>query len=67
MESQPLIGTDQPPLVSIRHTPFRPRNMVATVGIVFVRHEGEIRSIETGPLLRHPAHPCNTLAGHRRS
>jgi len=26
-----------------------------------VRHDGEIRSIETGSLLRHPAHPCNTL------
>jgi hypothetical protein len=35
---------------------------VATVGIVFMRHEGEIRSIETDRLLRHPAHPCNTLA-----
>jgi hypothetical protein len=35
--------------------------MVATVGIVFVRHEGEIRSIETGHPLRHPAQPCNTL------
>jgi hypothetical protein len=36
--------------------------MVATVGMVFMRHEGEIRSIETDRLLRHPAHPCNTLA-----
>jgi 4-hydroxy-tetrahydrodipicolinate synthase len=36
--------------------------MVATVGVVFVRHEGEIRSIETDRLLPHPAHPCNTLA-----
>jgi hypothetical protein len=33
-----------------------------TVGIVFVRHEGEIRSIETDRLLPHPAHPRNTLA-----
>jgi len=31
-------------------------------GVVFVRHEGEIRSIETDRLLRHPAHLCNTLA-----
>jgi hypothetical protein len=38
---------------------------VATVSIVFVRHEGDIRSIETDRLLRHPAHPCNTLpCGH---
>ena len=38
--------------------------MMATVSIVFMRHEGEIRSIETDRLLRHPAHPCNTLADH---
>src|SRR3954468_11335385 len=50
------------PTVSIRHPSLRPRNMVATVGIVFMRHEGEIRSIETDRLLRHPAHPCNTLS-----
>jgi hypothetical protein len=36
--------------------------VVATVSIVFARHEGDIRSIETDRLLRHPAHPCNTLA-----
>jgi hypothetical protein len=36
--------------------------VVATVGIVFVRHDGGIRSIETDRLLRHPAHPCNTLS-----
>jgi hypothetical protein len=36
--------------------------MVAASGIVFVRHESKIRSIETDRLLRHPAHPCNTLA-----
>jgi hypothetical protein len=36
--------------------------MVATVGIVFMRHDGEIQSIKTDRLLRHPAHPCNTLA-----
>jgi len=35
--------------------------VVATVSIVFVRHEGEIRGIETGRPLRHHAHPCNTL------
>ena len=35
--------------------------MVAASGIVFVRHESRIRSIETDRLLRHPAHPCNTL------
>ena len=35
---------------------------MATVSIVFMRHEGKIRSIETGRPLRHPAHPCNTLA-----
>jgi hypothetical protein len=35
--------------------------VVATVGIVFMRHQGEIWSIETDRLLRHPAHPCNTL------
>src|SRR6187455_1235652 len=51
----------------IRHTSLRPRNVVATVSIVFVRHEGEIRSIETDRLLRHPAHPCNTLARHRNA
>ena len=33
--------------------------MVAAGGIGFVRHEGGIRSIETGRPLRHPAHPCN--------
>jgi hypothetical protein len=48
----------------IRHASLRPRNMVATVGIVFVRHEGKIRSIETDRLLPHPAHPCNTLSLH---
>src|SRR5690349_589418 len=36
--------------------------MVTASGIVFVRHKGKIRSIETDRLLRHPAHPCNTLA-----
>src|SRR4051812_42623947 len=36
--------------------------MVATVSIDFVRHDSEIRSIETDRPLRHPAHPCNTLA-----
>src|SRR4051812_45953446 len=41
--------------------------MVATVGIVFVRHDGEIRSIETSRPLRHRAHPCNTLAFRRTS
>jgi hypothetical protein len=35
--------------------------MVAASGIVFMRHEGKIRSIKTDRLLRHPAHPCNTL------
>src|SRR3954449_12811946 len=49
------------PTVSIRHASLRPRNTVATVGIVFVRHESEIRSIETDCLLLHLAHPCNTL------
>jgi hypothetical protein len=39
--------------------------VVATVGIVFVRHEGEIRSSVTGRPLRHPAHPCNTLPYER--
>jgi hypothetical protein len=46
----------------IRHPPLRPRNVVATVGIVFVWHIGEIRKAGTVPSLRHPAHPCNTLA-----
>ena len=45
----------------IRHASLRPRNMAAAVGIVFVRHDGGIRSIETGRPLRHPAYPCNTL------
>jgi hypothetical protein len=35
--------------------------MVAASGIVFMRHEGKIRSIETGRPLRQPAHPCNML------
>jgi hypothetical protein len=36
--------------------------VVAAVGIVFVRYDGEIRMAGTVPLLRHLAHPCNTLA-----
>ena len=36
--------------------------MVAASSIGFVRHEGDIRKAGTVPLLRHPAHPCNTLA-----
>src|SRR4051794_36103084 len=52
----------------IRHASLRPRNVVAAVGIVFVRHDGEIRMAGTVPLLRHLAHPCNTLPdGRRRS
>src|SRR4051794_2046483 len=41
--------------------------MVAASGIVFVRHDGEIQSIETGRSLRHPAHPCNTLTSCENS
>ena len=37
------------------------RALIRERGIVFVRHEGRIRSIETDRLLRHPDHPCNTL------
>jgi|tagenome__1003787_1003787.scaffolds.fasta_scaffold20813106_2 hypothetical protein len=33
---------------------------MATVGIVFMRHVGEIRKAGTIPSLCHPAHPCNT-------
>jgi hypothetical protein len=43
----------------VRHPPLRPRNVVATIGIVFMRHKSEIRSIETNLPLRHPAYPCN--------
>jgi hypothetical protein len=35
------------PTVSIHHPPLRPRNMMAAVSVVFVRHDGEIRRIET--------------------
>ena len=31
-----------------------------------MRHEGENPSIETDRLLRHSAHPCNTLTGARK-
>jgi hypothetical protein len=34
---------------------------MAALGIVFVRHEGKIRSSVTDRPLRHPAHLCNTL------
>ena len=36
--------------------------MVAAGSVGFMRHEDEIRSIETGRPLRDPAYPCNTLA-----
>jgi hypothetical protein len=46
----------------VRHPPLRPRNMVAAGSVGLMRHENAIRSIEIGRSLRHPAHPCNTLA-----